>query len=324
MNIPLAETPLYLDIRTSSHRGPMMTGTGITRDYCGDNFTDKKGKVVRIVCSDKPGEHHYRVHKMSCHDLLCPVCWPSRATELARKSGEKVWAFHEITQGNKPSHWSFNMAPHMFPSLFQEEDMIIRKVRDWGVTQAKAAGIIGAHVQPHLYRIKKQFQAKFSGEADRRNKVQETCMEISRRWNRYDIVREQANWRDFVDYAPHVHLVGYGYLPRADQFKKKFGFTYRKHGNLNTVGDVQACINYLLSHAPVARGVQVYSSFGVLGNNQLITIGEKESIEVCQDCGKPMINEATGEPVYIKTRIFTLRKWLPRKDPPAKGPPGEK
>lgn len=313
MTFSIPNSPLYLDTRTSSHLGPFMTGTGISRDYCGV----QKGK--KVVCSAAPDEHHFRVVKMSCHDLACPVCWPSRAAELAHRAGEKVWAYHEITQGSKPSHWSFNMAPGMYPSLPMDDEMVIRKVRDWGVLRAKEAGIIGALVQPHLYRIKKEFQEKFSQEAERRNKLDKKSKEITRKWNRYDIVREQENWRDFVNYAPHVHIIGYGYLLKADKFKVKYGFTYRKHGNLNALSDVQACINYLLSHAPLAKGLQVYSCFGVLGNNQLIVVGEHEEIEVCQDCGKPMIYEDTGEPVYIRHRTFNLRKWAAG---PGPGDPG--
>lgn len=304
MSLSFPGTPLYLDTGTSSYLTPMMTGTGISRDYCGE----KRG--IKIVCSESPDDHHYRVLKMTCHDLGCPVCWPSRATELARKSGEKVWAYHEITQGNLPSHWSFNMAPGMFPSLPMDDEMLIRKVRDWGVTHAKAAGIKGALVQPHLYRIKKEYQAKFTEEAERRNIQARKNKEMTPKWNRYDIVREQSNWRDFVDYSPHVHLIGYGYLLKADKFKAKYGFTYRKHGNLNALSDVQACINYLLSHAPLAKGVQVYSLFGVLGNNQMILLDEYEEVEVCQDCGKPMIRDRTGELVYIRYRTFTLRRWV--------------
>lgn len=303
MSLSRPGTPLYLDTRIRVDLTPMMTGTGISRDYCGEKTGSK------IVCSGSPDDHHYRVLKLSCHSLGCPICWPSRATELARKSGEKVWAYHVITQGHTPSHWSFNMAPEMFPSPSLGDEVLIRKIRMWGVAQAKAAGIIGALILPHAYRIKKEYQAQFSEEAERRNILERKNKEITSKWNRYDIVREHKNWRDFVDYSPHVHLVGYGYLLKADKFKSKYGFVYRKHGNLNALSDVQACINYLLSHAPLAKGVQVYSFFGVLANNQLVPLDEYEEVEVCQDCGKPMINDHTHEPVYIRYRTFTLRGW---------------
>lgn len=322
----LPKTPLYLDTRTSSYLGPMMTGTGISRDYCGTHAPGKIDKTVqrRIVCSDKPDDHHYRVVKHSCHDLLCPICWPTRAAELAHKAGERVWAFHEITQGNKPSHWSFNMAPHMFPSEHQDPDMLIRKVRDWGVTQAKAAGIVGALVQPHLWRLKPEYSTKFAGEAQRRNVANKNSREQTRKWNRYDIAREQSNWRQYVNYSPHCHIIGYGYLLNVKLFKPKFGFVYRKHGNLNTLADVQACINYLLSHVPLAKGVQVYSFFGKLGYNQMVVVSESETLELCQDCGKPMMDFETREFIYQKTRIFNLRSWLPVKPPAAiKKSPGD-
>lgn len=302
-------TPLYLDTRTSTRKGPLMTGTGFSRDYCGT-----RGPGNREICPDYPDQHHYRWVRRSCHDLLCPVCWPTRAAQLAKKSGERVWAYFDLTRGDKPSHWSFNMNPEDYPSLTIGEDDLVKKVKSWGVLQAKAAGIRGSLVVPHLYRIKREYRRIFQEEADRRNRSREASREEGPRWNRYDIVREQDHWWEYVDYAPHVHVIGYGYLLNAKKFKKTFGFVYRKHGNLKTLDDVQACINYLLSHVAVAKGVQVYSFQGDLSYNQLVVL-EVNPVRVpvlCPDCGKQRIYEETGELVFRleHKRIFQLKKWV--------------
>lgn len=289
--------------------GATFTGKGEKTDiWCGEIRTN-------AVCSAHADQHSFRaVAARTCRDLTCPECWPMRAAELGESVSQRVWALHLIKRAYKPRHVSFSMPSTEYHKLarLSPEDRE-KAVRSWGQKMAKEAGLTAGAIVVHLFRIRKEYQQWCNDEASRINAEHSSQRQQFRRENRYTVI-PRDDWKNFVVFAPHVHVVGYGFLMDAATFHERTGIVYRIHNGgkqMRHRDDVSRAVFYLLSHVSPVGGRQVVTYFGTISYNKLVCIeeNEREEIERCPDCGAPRVYADTGEYVVkrVVDRVFLLK-----------------
>ncbi len=264
-------------------------GAGLRKDRCG-----KKMSVYR--CADFHDESQI-VIRDSCDDRACPVCGVNYRIRQSKSSRIKIRNYENCMNqvadlkqdpGCRPGKlYQIIFSPDQewaIELLRTEEGLRTlqrecnRVVKIAGVT----AGIKIFHAWRNTARAKQEF-----GKAKERND----------RWTS----KGRAIWliknnmiRDEYWYlAPHFHILGYGWLLDSDLFHKKTavrgraGWIYKKKINapLETNAQIERCIMYLLSHAPlIGEDYQKHRSISYLGglwNQSKELIGREWAVALC-------------------------------------------
>jgi len=233
-----------------------------------------------------------------------------------------VWGYFDaLPKGSphhRPSHWALSPPPALVERLELENPespgAFLEALREAGREAFTQAGLKGALVLYHPYRL--------VGDDDKTGRW---------RW-----VRAQENWRDYVRFSPHFHLIAYGYLPNTGIFNSKTGWVLKKIRNLDDQGDTEDLLMYLLSHVGVIPFKKMVSYWGCLSSRYLkcVKVETTKEEEMCEICGAPMIIYEidlhgvpipTGRPVltYRITRTYELtapaRGYPPAPRSPARG-----
>lgn len=160
------------------------------------------------------GEEKYITHFMNCKKLGCPICMPGAAAKKAHKMSLILLArakFHS----NRVKHFSFNFTLKLFEFLNIHDKKFtyatFKKLRLRFSYFLRSIGIQFGYLFFHSHR--------FAGDDQEKVKV-----------------------------SPHFHVIGVGRVPKADQFYKMFGWTYRNHGERKWGYNIKSTIAYLLSH----------------------------------------------------------------------------
>lgn len=283
------------------HR-PSLTGHGeITNIECGHVRT-------LAVCSNHPEKHRTRaIAARTCRDLHCPTCWTYRAAELAETCSDRLWGYWQATRKHKPRHATFSVPPQKvrdFAVLPDEERD--KALREWGQKMAKLAGFTAGTPIVHQFRIKPQYRDQMQDKARAINYEIDGSQQQRHHENRYTVIPKE-NWQHYVDFSPHVHVIGYGFLKNTEDFYNETGVVYRMHKGgkqMQTKDDVKRAIYYLLSHASPIEGRHIITYFGGVSYNKMICVEEtkREVVERCPDCGAPRIYQDTGQ--YVTRTVY--------------------
>lgn len=238
----------------------------------------------KITCPKNP-KHHDRTATYNCHRAACPVCWPGWAARAAQDAAAR-------TDGYRDAHGTPFKARHIVlsppPGLitFSEHDAgrSLGQLFDKARPMLTLLGVAAASAVPHPYRLKPALKEAVQEAADLAG-----C-------NRYEYALSRGNWRDLVNYSPHLHLMAYGPLMNSEDFEKETGWTYRNYdgdGDDGRTGDeLTKTFYYLLTHAWVRGNHKIVRYFKGLSTHELkcTDIGftlKTEPCKVCQcDCVK--------------------------------------
>jgi len=190
------------------------------------------------------------------------------------------------------------MPRDLYPNPNLPADEQIKVVRAFGEKAAKAAGMVAFTVVPHLFRIKEKDRGYYEWKAQYINRQNSGKRKLLRRENRYTLlVKEHPDdWQWYMNYSPHVHIDGYGFLKKVE--KGSTSFQYRKNPkHFSTVEDLAAHFYYLFSHVSPVEGIQVITYHGEISYNQMVEIEKiKHREPVYCRCGAPMVYGDTKEP----------------------------
>lgn len=295
----------YPDIRqvraSPVHDGKiLLPGTGQKKD-------DDCGKWLSVaVCSFDPINHPKTPIVHSCNRLECPICYRAPLIRAAEASGQRTEGYQSAQRGQAqlldPVMGKAILPPRHFmispPALvvnkavertwraidekyLHEDDwgrIFIEKFRYEAYKAARIADLDGGAVITHLYRIRKEEHRYIMDECEKRG--------FKDRW---EFVINQSDWRDYIYWSPHVHLVAYGTaIPTGAFYDQSGEWAIRMIREASTV---QGLMYYLLSHAPVINGRLSVTYLGCLSPQRLrCTKIESAREEVlCPQCGNPLV-----------------------------------
>lgn len=309
------------------------------------------------ACSMDPG-HYLRTIKHSCDNPSCPICFGSWMNKAARRIAERVRGYIEAANGAQLDLDGISLAlwhkdntrylNHYVGSPRPGEitpDMPYNTIKQRGRAMAARVGITGAVQVFHPFRIQKSLQLQLT----RHCRAVVHMNEEDREKKFWELVREDAlhlgNWREYVEWSPHFHYIGFGRLPeqRTPEQKAEWQevlagwiFKWIRHVDTERVFDGQqmqdpiaALAAYLLSHAGYLPGRKIPSWLGVMGPNQLRKVGDPEQLSVavvCPVCGSsvilyepsmgdliPRLDPNTHDPIPYRLRYCNQRYEIKRR-----------
>lgn len=292
----------------------IISGTGNQTDIrCGEWSRS-------YACSKEPG-HFLKTVKHSCDNPTCPICFGSWMNKAAKRISERVRGYIAAANDNQTdldgaalAAWHkdntrylnhFILSPR--PSDISPDEPY-NQIKQRGRAMAARIGITGAVQLFHPFRIRKALHpalvrvcrgAIHMNEEDREKKF-------------WGLVREDAlhlgGWREYVEWGPHFHYIGFGRLPDRKTPEEKAAVeeilggwilkwvrhveTERHFTGQEIEDPIAALAAYLLSHAGYQEGRKIPSWLGVLGPNELRKKGEPVRLShavVCPVCGAPVV-----------------------------------
>lgn len=306
--LPVQDPLLYPDIRTAipptlsgtfldTTHGPILVGTGpVTDDQCGKWI--RVGAFIRAhVC---PVNQDHRPHpiKHSCNDPACPECHPRYLQIQSERISARVDGFIQAKEDLQRTLDGTNARPvyrsrHFMISppvgvvnrilnkcrLDGEQEYDYTKMvvlfREAGYKAFEQSGLDGASVIIHWYRPRKELAG-----------IIQKQMAAQGYKDRWQFIIHQKNWRDYVAFSPHIHLIAYGYAKDTDTFYEDTnGWTIRM---IRKAHSTQGLAYYLLSHASPIEGRVSVTWIGCLSNRRLkveMTYYDREDV-ICEECEK--------------------------------------
>jgi len=104
-------------------------------------------------------------------------------------------------------------------------------------------------------------------------------------------IRKQTDWRDYVEFSPHVHWIAYGYSIKTDDFYEESGGWVLKMIRTVDVRSIEGLFYYLIGHAPALERKDKVTYRGCLAPRRLQKISERVHREdiLCPECGSVMV-----------------------------------
>lgn len=256
-----------------------------TNEKCGSDF------YTRVVtCSRDPSHEHYKVAGTSCGDPECPICYRTWISRASDRIGCRVDGFRQFDR-TAPRHIILSLDSEdvdLTALVSMPAGKMMQWLRVYFKKKADYLGIKGGAMIIHPWRtsdiVPRQGDKK-----------------------KWQWVREQGpeHFRDLVEFEPHAHIAGYGYLKTP----KKGEFLYKNKGPLKTRDDIERWASYAISHTAVVEGKTVVTYFGSCSYRKLKPTWIKRCLvdAVCPVCGAPMVYEGTNESYLVRK---TLAKWI--------------
>ncbi len=277
------------------------TGTGITRDSC--------GTVLKTVaaCNRHPGDHKPLLIPNSCGRASCPVCWETWAERAGGRVRDSLEGYLTLIHGNsqqplpglskesvRARHITFSPPRSVIGRLVREtlqetdgpgfQRLFLRKFQRLAIDVVRSAGITAGILIVHDIRLKKG--------ADSADRVIDT--------NRYREILDLSDWRDHVEFSPHVHVLGHGFVENyGDFYERTGGWIYK---TIRVVDEPEKLMKYLLSHAPSVPNRCAYARFGRMHSRYMQKVKEYRCREyiACQECLE------AGVPEDQATRVIAV------------------
>lgn len=241
---------------------------------CG--LEDKFSK--RLVACSKDAKHdHYDVGGTSCGRPWCPRHWKAWARRGADRVGRRIWGYKEASKGRRnPRHTVLSIAdddPIVIKRRGHSDKANIIYFRRYFTKRALSLGGKGGSIAIHLWRTN-----------------DDVPVTGDRRW---DWVRKRENWRDFIKFSPHAHIIGFGFYDKWE----KGDFTYKHFDPLVDRDAVESVAYYQLQHAPVGLGGNAIVYWGCCqpGYLKLVSKWTERRPVFCQKCNAPMIYQDNAD-----------------------------
>lgn len=239
-----------------------------------------------------PDCKHTEVHSYHCGRWDCPVCYPYTAANAARRVSNRLWGVYKAWKSYGEdvgflNHIVISVPPSDYENF--DEKSVTKKMMKY----AKQIGLSGGAFVFHPYRIWDDIEEIFSlmrseGELKGGNwaAVHQNCLKGGLMNGRLI-----DSWLDYVEFAPHFHIVGYFKLKeRSDNFYERTGWTYKNvswekyHEALDKDG-MKRTIRYLCTHHRVEKGKQSIRYFGIAAPNKVKRETTTEfKVAKCPEC----------------------------------------
>jgi hypothetical protein len=269
----------------------MIPGVGAD---CGleDRYTKRM-----VLCQNDPSHAHYEVGGTSCGHAVCPRHWSTWAGRCADRVGVRVWGYKEASKGrHNPRHTVLSVKdddPVVAARDGHTDRANVKYFRKYFVARALSLGGTGGSIVIHLWRTNDNTPDEF---------------ENSTRW---DWIRKQPNWRDFLKFSPHAHINGYGFYARPEPGD----FSYKNFPALPDRDALESVAYYQVSHAPVGVGNAVaYWGCCQPGCLKVVSKGTERISVFCPDCGALMVYEDNRDE-YTRRRSWAVYRIVDKPPP---------
>lgn len=227
----------------------------------------------------------------NCGRIECPVCSKYQLARQARKATRRI--AKGLHLGVYPNHVVLSPPADLAGEISPE------KMHSLGLAYAKRLGLLGGVYVFHPFR----FRALSDGRA------------IGWKHCSLNPEAESPVVPSEAYYAPHFHILAYGWLTKSTRYYRETGWVYKNLHGRKSSGEIYGTLYYILSHAGHQRGKLAVRYFGVFSNNQLRVSVDMTVIRpvMCEHCGLQMMYVPTlptvdnprceSEPGYQKLRV---------------------
>ena len=336
-----AGSSLYPAIGTSDYPSPDSLPYSIPG--VGEKTSDTCGEVIRGAgCSVDVG-HFWRPHPLSCDRRECPTCYDTSLMKVAKRGADRIRGFGDAV-GDAPI--PAGLTPHQYREVTRiikrskkilhvtisppvgvvTPDMDYEAIQALGRDHARRTGLVGGYYIFHPYRISEDMQVILwlCNHA-----LREQGLDTMSYWDHvHNDSLGLGSWCEYVEWSPHWHLIGVGWLMRSEEFHHDTGWIYK---NIRPGGvrrdidydpksvsfndEIASVLRYQLSHAALIPGGRALREFGYMNTRYLKKVGEEylKRIEeaLCPVCQAPVVrylaDPSTGEPLEPDSRGGDLR-----------------
>jgi hypothetical protein len=278
---------------------------------CNEHPTDLGcGQIMsKVVCSRSKDHESYLKHRR-CNDPCCPTCYPKFASRISEAVAERVAGWQSVYPEQTPYHLVFWGKKGVRYANITEAFADAKKMYT-------ALGMIAAVVWYHPYRIRAELKPALRAMMRKWKSEPELCR-LSRKnggfvrfsemyfdvgfWKlAHDDALGIGGLQNYVEYGPHFHAVGAGYLVNSRIYAAATGCGYKKKGYLTKEDAVPRLAYYLSTHACYEWTKTSTRRWGTISDKKLAKKVIYEGIEDvrCPDCGTIMqeydCDESTGE-----------------------------
>lgn len=265
----------------------------------------------------------------SCQRVECPNCWVDWASKASHRVSDRLRGVRSFIYHNSPGEYKkvkrirhFTFSP---PSGVIDESMGLEDVkRCWRRFARSNVSLCSGAVVYHPYRIRDDVERRLAAYMKRRELSvnRNDCYEDGGYWAlvRADVL-DLGGVSAYVEFSPHFHVLGSGWLPNSSQFYAQTGWVYKNLGQRHLkitispvtggiVDEIGITMKYLLSHSgveptPTGRYRQSYWYFGYASpkNSRLVRSESGspvnrlvvDSVLVCPVCGRPLCKSFLDE-----------------------------
>lgn len=270
---------------------------------------------------------------------MCPICWPTWAKREAhrqtafilayqnRNEGQKTLYDGFAKSGKKPRHMTLSPPMSVVTYIIHKTWRTIERKNEpdnmfdfyfWPLFKREIdkmielSGIDGCTVVMHPYRIRPEYKDIISKQ-----------VRAGIASDRYDWIRKHPEWRKYVYFSPHAHLIAFG--SNIDNFYEESGGWVLRV--IREVYDPAGLMYYLLSHTFVTAGRNSVTRRGCLSKHHMRKEkewSEKEEV-YCEHCGANLVYanceddgtiiSMTDRGVYRRTRCYLFHVHAPGEHP---------
>lgn len=334
-----------IDTIVPPQRYPEIPGVGAISkpSICGSYKTS-------FACT-KDHTHFMQKVPHKCFKTSCPVCFSasltrasSRIARVFRGYRARVDSLDLSVDSNIAAHHRA-MARHLnhfvlsVPVSKYAEGTDERKIIAAARRVAARAGIEMGMMAVHPWRINEKIKSRLVRKCKKPDLMSDEIKE-KKFWA---LIREDAlelgSWRNYVHWSPHVHALGYGYLPSQETPEEKTAFKKLTKGwfvkkikrgrnydieqialadcfnGLDVEDPIAAVAYYILSHAAYRPGRNLYTFFGLFNPSKLRKNGKPENNKVqavCPKCNSPLAFGEDVAGVFQYAPGVRGDKWRPR------------
>jgi len=255
------------------------------------NQTSQKCNVANFVeyCPDC---HHTDVHHYHCCKWECPICYPWTASKRARESANRLCGVYEAWKNHGVDLGYINQIVISVPES-EYADFDEKKYAKRMRKEAKKIGLSGGLAVFHPYRVLDEIEEVLRIVMQEKGIEGGNWVGIHQNILRFGYLNGRLidTWLDYVEFAPHWHIIGFFKLKeKSDAFYERTGWTYKNvsmekyHEPLNKDG-VRGTLRYLCTHHRIEKGKQSVTYFGKAAPNQVLheTIVERK-VAKCPQC----------------------------------------
>jgi len=194
----------------------------------------------------------------------CPDCSIKWRYKRVRKATERLLSY-KLTKKKRIMHCTVSIPPAQYQEL-KTEQKVDRLIRDI-YRHAQKKNLKGGLIIFHPYRVKpdvkKELYDLFQKMKGTPGSPTDTHLGEFGLWK---VITQLPNWRNYVFYAPHFHLIGESdHVLPGDKDEK---YLFKRIGDLTRPSDIIRCYMYLLSHLGIHQTLQKHNIrwFGTLSN----------------------------------------------------------
>ena len=267
--------------------------------------------VKSVLSCDEDIGHYVKTVPHHCGKLSCPACAAYEISYNATQQGIKLMSGAKYAQNDD---YNDGALQHVFVSPPKSEyyNFItwdgFQEMKKYAIKVATDAGLKGGMLIFHPYR-------------------QNGINEDDDLPDDYEIDPDNDGNPHHARFAPHFHILGFGFLnPASKDFEKQHkGWIYKASQGKNrprTLSDIITRINYVMSHVGIisedspyqpAR-IQTISWFGRCNSHVLTYIGEIRLYEekLCEECGHNIVVHAVkgyNEELQFQGNLYMYQKF---------------